>query len=59
MKVCWVLMHGAEQPLELGHGDPVETDKDLILYDADKNIIGRITRDDLQAWWMKDASGTD
>ena len=45
MKVCWVLMRGVEQPLEVGHGDPVETHNELILYDADKNVIGRSRSD--------------
>ncbi len=59
MKVCWVLMRGMKQPVELGHGDPVETSNELILYDADKNVIGRFALTDLRGWWATDVGGTD
>ena len=59
MKAVWVLMNGEDKKLEFGVGEPVETDTDLLLFDENKNIIGRIARADLRGWWAKDVGEAD
>ena len=59
MKVVWVLMNSEDKWLELGIGDPVEAGDYLLLFDGDKNIIGRIALADLRGWRAKDVGGPD
>lgn len=59
MKAVWVLMNGEDSWLEFGYGEPEEVGDYLLLFDGNRNIVGRIALADLRGWRAKDVGGAE